>query len=261
MRNRKSVRKQIQKRTALAGWLYLIVLLMAAVFFSCARGNKPTNVYVFAASSMNEVIGKVVDTTAYANVLINASSSGTLARQIEAGAPCDVYLSANRMWVDYLMDRSVVDSSNVEVLAQNSLVLVARSESFAKAGSIGWRQFLIKSESVAIGDPNHVPAGMYALQALQYYKIDSIVNDKIIESKDVVSALKLVEMGEADCGFVYKTDALSSKRVRIVAEMDGESHSPINYYKVCLSDNGNQFMADVNVKRRLEKVLIENGFN
>lgn len=260
MQSKKSVRKQTQKRTALAGWLYLIVLLTAALFFRCSSSSQNSRLYVLTASSMNQVMTEVLDGAAYPNVLVNSSSSGTLARQIAAGAPCDLYLSANRKWIDFLLAESLIDSSAIEIIAQNSLVLIVKSDDSTVGDDGDWKETLINSNLIAIGDPAHVPAGIYAAQAMKYYGIDSIVKPKLIEGKDVVTALRLVQMGEADCGFVYQTDALSAKGVQIIAEIDAVSHAPINYYRVSLSEKAKHFLADPNVMRRFNSILQAKGF-
>ena len=211
---------------------YLLILL----FFVSCSGPKKTGekeITVFAAASLTDVITDLAanfEKEHQVTVKLSLAASGTLARQIDQGAEADVYLSANKSWMDFLVEKQ--KTLETAVFAKNDLVLVSpldRNFQFEKVDSL-----LIYTESkIAIGDPGYVPAGKYAMQVFDYYKLD--LSSKLFQSQDVRSALMMVELGEADFGVVYKTDALQSKKVKVIYTFPDESHKPVAYYQVLLA--------------------------
>lgn len=205
--------------------------------FSCTVNKKPAekqNLYVFAAASLSDVIAEVADSFVVGKnvaVKLNLAASGTLARQIEQGAESDVFLSANKSWMDYLVEKNL--SKDAGVFVSNDLVLIASPGDSTDISDV---VSLLKStdKKVAIGDPGYVPAGKYAQQVFDYYQLD--LSSKLLPTNDVRSALMMVEMGEAGYGIVYKTDAVQSGKVHVVYTFPEESHKPVDYYRVLTSD-------------------------
>ena len=194
-------------------WSFIVLIFL----FSCSGQTKQgetEKIYVFAAASLSDVISEIVDSFKVDNdvdIKLNLAASGTLARQIEQGAQADVYLSANKSWMDYLVQKSLV--IDTAVFATNELVLIATPEDSLSVTNIAW--LLNNTEKkIAIGDPGYVPAGKYAQQVFDYYGID--ITHKLFQTTDVRSVLMMVEMGEAGYGIVYKTDAVQSGKVNIV---------------------------------------------
>src|ERR1700733_11673957 len=189
---------------------------------------------VLAASSLTDAlneIGPAFTTATHRGVKLSYAASSALARQIEGGAPADVFVSADTDWMDYLQTRSLIDSGTRRNVVGNRLVLISPADStvtikiaphFALAKLLG-------DGRLATGNPDSVPVGKYAKVALTNLGVWSDVQDKIAAADNVRAALALVSRGEAPLGIVYRTDALVEKKVRIVAEFPASSHDPIIY--------------------------------
>lgn len=188
---------------------------------------------VFAAASTAEALNAAIVRYDAGRSRIRASygSSGALARQIEKGAPADLYISANMSWIDWSEKRKLLEPGTAVPLFGNRLVLIAPAASPATlriAEGFPLRAALADSR-LAIADPAHVPAGIYARAALQRLKVWDTVADRTARTADVRAALALVERGETPYGIVYRTDAMVSKKVRIVDTFPEETHPPIVY--------------------------------
>lgn len=189
---------------------------------------------LFAAASMTDALTAAAEAwTAAGNppVKLAFASSSTLAKQIENGAPADLFVSADQRWMDYLEERQLVAAGTRVDLAGNALVLIVPPGSalaiepapgFDLAGALA-------GERLAIGDPEHVPAGRYARAALTDLGAWEAVEAQSVFAADVRAALAFVERGEVAVGIVYATDAAISESVRVVATFPQESHPPIVY--------------------------------
>jgi molybdate transport system substrate-binding protein len=164
-------------------------------------------------------------TTAYA-------ASSALARQIEAGAPADVFISADLDWMDYLAKKSLIRPQTRSELLANEIVLIAPASAHVGDVAIA-RDFplarLLGGGRLAIADPDSVPAGKYAKAALQALGVWDLVADKLAPSENVRAALLFVARGEAPLGIVYRTDAAAELSVKIVGVFPKETHPPIVY--------------------------------
>jgi molybdate transport system substrate-binding protein len=197
---------------------------------------EPANakILVFAAASTTGAVGEIAEiygTRGLGEVRAAFAGSSALARQIVAGAPADIYISANPKWMDYLADEHAIEADSRIDLVANGLVLVAPADSrlalriepgFPLAeGLDGGR--------LAMGDPDHVPAGIYARAALIDLGVWPALVGHLALTADVRAALALVERGEAAAGIVYATDAAITSRVRLVDTFPPDSHPPIAY--------------------------------
>lgn len=148
------------------------------------------------------------------DVVSSFASSSTLARQIEAGAPADLFISADQKWMDYAVEKKAVDTTTRETLLGNSLVVVAPKASPQGDITINkethWTR-LLNGGRLAVGDPEHVPAGIYAKEALQKLGAWQTLSSDLAPAEDVRGALALVERNEAPLGIVYGSDAVASK--------------------------------------------------
>jgi molybdate transport system substrate-binding protein len=164
-------------------------------------------------------------------VIHSFASSSTLAKQIVNRAPADVFLSANPKWMNYLAEKSMIEPKTRFDLLGNSIVLIAPGDAAVKIKIAP--QFdlagLLGDGKLAMGDPAHVPAGMYGKKALEKLGVWASVEPKVARAKDVRAALALVERGEAPLGVVYATDAAISKKVKVAGVFPEDSHPPIVY--------------------------------
>lgn len=158
----------------------------------------------------------------------NFGASGALQQQIEQGAPADVFVSAATKNMNALVDEQLIASADQKNLLQNALVAIVPADS---QNNIASEKDLTSDaiRTVAIGIPESVPAGTYAKEALTYSKLWDQLESKLVQGKDVRQVLQYVETGNADAGFVYKTDALTSDQVKIAFEVDKASYTPANY--------------------------------
>lgn len=212
----------------------LASLLGAIVGTGLARADdadKP--LHVFAAASLAGVLDEVAAAFRKRDrgpLRLTYASSSLLARQIERGAPADVYLSANTAWVDYLAKRDLIDRSTRHELLGNALVLIAPAASSAAPVALSKGVDLLNpldSGRLAMGDPDHVPAGVYGRQALTALGVWRGVERRIARANNVRAALALVARGEAPLGIVYRSDALAERKVKIVGRFPEGSHRPI----------------------------------
>ncbi len=195
----------------------------------CISSARADEITVSAAASLQDVLRRLganfSRSRPQTRVNFNFGSSGTLQKQIEAGAPVDIFLSAADKPMNSLAAKGEIDLSTRRVLARGELVLIApRGSKLKNLGDLR----LPSVGSVAVGSAG-VPAGDYARQTLKALRFTGAVNRKLIVAKDVRAVLTLVAAGNADAGFVYKTDALRSPRVRIVASAAPQLHDPIRY--------------------------------
>ncbi len=187
---------------------------------------------VFAAASLREALdeaGREYERRTGAKVLASYAASSTLARQIESGAPADIFISADLDWMDYLAGR-VKPGTRMNLL-KNRLVLIAARETNPgpAIGLVVPAIDLLRSERIAIANPDHVPAGKYAKAALKHMGVWESLQDRLVRTDNVRIALSLVSRGEAPVGIVYSSDAVADKNVRVVGEFDADSHPEIVY--------------------------------
>jgi len=211
--------------------LVLAVSLCAGVPGTAAASE---DLVVLAAASTAAAMDEVAAMFAAAGLgraRVSYASSAALARQIEAGAPVDVFLSANTTWMDYLDERSLIDATSRSDFLGNTLVLVAPRDSplelriapgFLLAEALG-------EGRLAMGDPDTVPAGIYGRDALTSLGAWHAVVRRVAAAPDVRAALALVSRGEAAAGIVYASDVLGVERVRVLGRFPAESHGAIVY--------------------------------
>lgn len=209
--------------------LLILLLLLAA---APARAQPAT---VFAAASLTDTLKAVAAAWArqgHPMPVLSFAASSTLARQIEQGAPANIFVSADEKWMDYLSRHHAIAAGSRRDLLANRLVLIVPASStahviigpgFDLAGLLG------RNGRLAVGDPSNVPAGIYAKQALTRLGVWQSVAGRLAPALDVRAALLLVERGEAAAGIVYATDARISRNVRVAGVFAADSHPPIRY--------------------------------
>ena len=187
-------------------------------------------VTIFAAASLTDVMRKI-EPLLGARVRFSFAASSTLARQIEQGAPAQIFISADEPWMDHLAKLGRIETASRRALAGNRLVVVGSGDrtSAAPAESVDALRAALGNGRVATGDPAHVPVGRYAEAALRSLSLWDAISPRLVRADNVRSALAFVERGEAGAGIVYATDAAVSDKVRVLARFPASSHAPIVY--------------------------------
>ncbi len=208
------------------------ILLMLALPWA-ARAEAPLT--VFAAASLTNAmqdIGALWAAAGHPRPVFSFASSSTLAQQIEHGAPADLFLSADEKWMDDLARHGGLAAGTRHDLVGNSLVLVEPAVHLRRvtlAPGLDVSAVLGPAGRLAVGDPAHVPAGLYAKQALQALGLWPALQARLAPADSVRSALRLVELGEAPAGIVYATDVGVSPKLAIAGTFPASSHDPIRY--------------------------------
>jgi molybdate transport system substrate-binding protein len=231
-------------RSRFARFLGAVLALCVGIAFALpfpAAAAESGKVTVFAAASTTNAvsdIGKMFTENGHGDFTPSFASSSTLAKQIAQGAPADLFISANPKWMTWLEDEKMVEPGTRADLLGNRIVLIAPADSEVSveltegldlAGMLG-------EDKLAMGDPDHVPAGMYGKQAMESLGMWEAVSPKVARAKDVRAALALVERAEAPLGVVYATDAAITPKVRVVAAFPEATHPPITYPVALVKD-------------------------
>jgi len=211
---------------------FSIFFLICLLFRPLAVAAEKT--YVYAASSLTGAITKATQNFMLAtglNVVPVFGASSTLARQITQGAPANLFISANLLWMDKVEEAALIESGSRHQLASNKLVLIALESKSPPIGFLKPKILLtrIKNQRIAIANPNHVPAGMYAKEALQTLSLWPIIKNNLAMAENVRIALSYVERGEVPFGIVYKSDVVGRPNIKSVAHFPKTSHPSIIY--------------------------------
>jgi len=206
------------------------------------------DILVFSAASLKDALDDIDAQylrQSGKKVVVSYAASSALAKQIEAGAPADIFISADLDWMDYLAERKLIKPETRKNLVGNTLVLIAPASSavnltiapnFPLAQTLG-------GERLAMADPRAVPAGKYGKAALEKLGVWSSVADKVASAENVRATLLLVARGEAPLGIVYATDALADKGVKIIGEFPPDAHPPIIYPIAAVAGSSNPAVA------------------
>ena len=248
--------------------LRILALALALLAPVVARAAPPP-LTVFAAASLKTALDEAK--TAWearpdaAKLRISYAGSSALARQIDQGAPADVYLSANQSWMDWLQKKGRLKDGSRRDLLRNSLVLVAYGEAPAvtlspKLDLAG----LLGDGRLAVAFTDSVPAGIYAKQALTSLHLWAQAKPRLAPADDVRSALALVASGEAPFGIVYATDAKAEPKVSVAATFPADSHDPIVYPGAIVKEADNpqaKAFLDWLSGPAARKIFARNGFS
>jgi molybdate transport system substrate-binding protein len=222
-------------------FLSLTVALLLAAGPAVAQAN---DVLFFAAASLKNALDALDDQyqkDTGRHVAVSLAASSTLAKQIESGAPADIFISADLDWMDYLAQKNLIKADTRKNLLGNELVLIAPKDS-ATAISIAPGFDLAKAlggGKLAMADTSAVPAGKYGKAALEKLGVWDQVSGQIAQAENVRAALALVARGEAPLGIVYQTDAAAEPGVKIVATFPADTHPPIVYPIALLAGSKN----------------------
>ncbi len=234
-------------------FLFALALAFACVLAGCggssdsgsdeetsAEQTEGVEITVLAAASLTDALDEII--AEYGNessdkITTSYAGSGDLVQQIKGGAPCDLFISASTANMDDLEKEDLIDTDTRKDLLGNTLTLIATTEAADSVTMDALSTDAVKQ--IAIGEPETVPAGKYATQVFDNLKITKKVKDKIIQAKDVRAVLNYVESGDAECGFVYRTDALmlDESKGEIIEDVDSSLHDPIVYPAAIMKDS------------------------
>lgn len=176
--------------------------------------------------AFNEIITGFLTAHPGTELRPNFASSGSLAKQIEQGAPADIYVSANPKWMKYLVEKQLIEPGSDHIFAYNKLVFIGKKQSTAHS-----LEGLIGLDRIALGTPQSVPAGQYAKQAMEHAGVYTPLEQarKLVMAKDVRQALIYADRGEVDGAFVYKTDSLLAKQAQILFTVPEDIYDRVSY--------------------------------
>ncbi|WP_428687265.1 molybdate ABC transporter substrate-binding protein [Roseibium sp.] len=208
---------------------FLIALLPVFPAVALAQSASLT---VFAAASLKEAmeqVGTAFEEETGTRVVFSFAGTGTLARQVEAGSPAEVFLSADAAWMDYVRDRDAVKAETIREIASNALVLIGPAGSPPIQLTAGALEERLEEGRLAIADPDTVPAGRYGAAALESLGLWQAVSGRLAPMENVRVALAAVARGDTPVGLVYRTDATVEPDVAVLAEFPQASHPRIQY--------------------------------
>ncbi|MEH7011278.1 molybdate ABC transporter substrate-binding protein [Neobacillus niacini] len=192
--------------------------------------EKKVELTISAAASLQDALNEITATfeKEHSNVKVNYNfgASGALQQQISQGAPVDLFFSAAEDKFDKLVQDGIIDKAKGTDLVGNELVLVVPNDTKKEIKTF---EDLTKTDKISIGTPEAVPAGQYAKETLEKLNVWTAIEGKVVYAKDVRQVLTYVETNNVDAGIVYKTDALLSKKVKMVATAKDNTHAPIIY--------------------------------
>jgi molybdate transport system substrate-binding protein len=260
--------RKLSKLFEMRRFVIVLVFFVGLVFIPKIMAQSTHEITISAAISLKnafEEIGKTfMEKHPGTKLLFNFGASGDLGRQIEAGAPVDVFVSAAKKDVDDLDQKDMIIKSTRKDFAGNRVVLIIPAKSAIPLTSFNdLRRGEI--QKIAVGNPKTVPAGRYAEEVLRYFNLWDGIKDRLIFAENVRQVLDYVARGEVDAGMVYSTDALVRARdVKIVSEAPIESHQPIIYPIAVVKGSKKEALAkefiDVVTSREGEKILERYGF-
>jgi molybdate transport system substrate-binding protein len=193
-------------------------------------------VTVYAATSLTGAIeeaARICADSLGVKVTTRFGASGTLASLIAEGAPADVFISADAVWIDHLQSKDLLVAGSARILAWNRLVVVVPADTDSIPGA---PVELVRAGRIALGNPEFVPVGRYAKQALEHLGVWDLVEAKVTFAQDARAVLAMAEEGQADAAVVYESDALASGRVLLAFLLPESSHDPVAYPGALLRD-------------------------
>lgn len=259
-------------------WLLVFSFLLSLLLVGCSSGDAtqssksvaptepPKEIIVSAAASMKDSLTELqkayAQKTPGVKLTFNFGASGTLQQQIEQGAPADLFISAGKTQMDALDQKNlIVKESKVDLVGNDLVVVVGKDNS-----NVTSLEDLAKSSvgKISIGTPESVPAGKYAQEALTNLKLWDSLQPKLVLAKDVTQVLNYVETGNVDAGFVYKSDAQGSTKVKVVTVVPASSHKAITYPAAIITATKNKQVAEDFLKylqsSDAQQVFVKFGF-
>lgn len=252
-------------------------LAFALLFAACQSPNAPSNnaapnadktLTVSAAVSLKDAFNEIAEIYKSKNgaaINFNFGASGALQKQIETGAPVDVFASAGEKQMDELAAENLIDAETRRDFVRNKLILIVPTDSKINVAAIS---DLSKNEvrKIAVGNPKTAPAGQYTDEAFEKLNLKTSVQPKLIFAEDVRQVLDYVQRGETDAGIVYASDAqIAQGKIRVAAEISEDAHQPILYPVAIVKDAPQKQLArafvDLILSDEGQKILQKYGFS
>lgn len=249
-------------------WIIPIIVLLFIVggCSSTPSTNEEISLTIAAAVSLTDALEEIkegYEKEHAVNITFNLAGSGTLAQQIRQGAPIDLFISANQQWMDTLDDEEIILPHTRQDITGNKLVMIAHQDADLSYESF---QDIARHDvdEIAVGNPESVPAGLYTKDTLTSLDIWDELHEQMIFAKDVRQVLTYVETGNADIGFIYESDALRSKDIRVLARAEEKDHDPITYPGAVVADTKHEKKAqaflDYLLSDEAQDILATHGF-
>ena len=242
-------------------------ILLALLLCSSLHARAEDTVRVFAAASLTSALNDIAaqwKQGGHAALTLSFAASSALAKQIEAGAPADVFASADQNWMDYLQQRDRIEVSTRADLLGNSLVLIVpKGHRFKAEMRKGFDFAKAFDGKLCTGEPGVVPVGIYARQSLEALGWWDAIKPRIVGTDDVRTALNFVERGECPAGIVYATDAAISDKVEVLATFPEDTHKPVVYPIALVKDarpQSREFLRYLQTSKAAAAVFERYGF-
>jgi molybdate transport system substrate-binding protein len=240
---------------------FVRILTAALLSLSAIPSHAAEKITVFAAASLKDALDdavKIYQADSGNEVVVSLGASSALAKQIEAGAPADVFISADEKWMDWVNERKLINADTRKIIARNTLVIAVGKDS-AATGDAG---AVLGTGKFAMGDPGNVPAGIYGQAALTKLGLWDSLKANAVFAENVRAALAFVDKGEVPAAIVYGSDVYVSKNVKTAFEFPADSHPAIEY-PAAATAKANAAAAgfiDFLAGEKGQKALTDNGF-
>ena len=243
-------------------------IIVLIIILAVTNSISAATITVSAAASLKDVMTEIKKAYEIENkvdkLIFNFGGSGSLQQQIENGAPVDIFISAAQKQIDELDKKNLLVKTSKVNLLKNEVVLVTPISS--KLAIKSYKDLVNKNIiTIGIGEPKSVPAGQYSIEIFNKLGINEKISSKLVYGKDVRTILSWVETGNVDAGIVYKTDAISSDKVKVVSTAPKDSHTPVIYPAAIVSDSklqneSKKFLKFLKSKKAID-IFIKFGFS
>lgn len=222
-------------------------LLFCAALVIPFQSAQSEEIILFSAATLQNAIDEINVTFENAHpgtkIVASYNSASNLSRQIVEGAPAHLFISANERWMNYLAENDAIDPESRAYIVKNELAVITHKDNPDVEIDFNSKSFwedALKNTRLAIGDPDHVPGGMYVKESFTNLGIWDVVERKVAASPTIRAALVLVERKESDLGIVYLSDVVISDKVKILAKMPEGVHAPIDFPIALVGKNSSE---------------------
>ncbi|MBL4733706.1 MAG: molybdate ABC transporter substrate-binding protein [Rhizobiaceae bacterium] len=217
-----------------------VLFITLAVFFGFQANEAASGerLIVYAAASMKEAveeISRAYQSTCDCKIILSVGGTGMLARQVAQGAPADIFISADKKWIEYLVEKQAINGKSIQIIATNQLIIAVAKSYDGNEGALQ----LLGEKRFALADPLSVPAGRYAVEALKNLGEWGKIKSNAVQTENVRIALSMAARGDVSAAIVYASDLLVEPRVKEVFRFTPDLHSKIEYLAVLTNTAGN----------------------